>query len=65
MRANVSLIVNSPVTWLGSGYRPVVMTAKDDNTMGDAISGSTGNPGTNYYAAAALCCVAQCESDLA
>jgi len=53
--ANAGLIVNSPVTWLGSGYRPVVMTAKDDNTMGDAISGSTGNPGTNYYSAAALC----------
>jgi hypothetical protein len=52
--SNVTLTVNSPVTWLGSGYRPVVMTAKDDNTMGDAISGSTGSPGTKYYAATAM-----------
>jgi hypothetical protein len=47
---NSSLTVNSPVTWLGSAYRPVVMTSKDDNTMGDAISGSSGNPGSAYYA---------------
>ena len=52
--SNVTLTVNSPVTWLGSGYRPVVMTAKDDSTMGDAISGSTNSPGTKYYAATAL-----------
>ena len=51
---NSSLTVNSPVTWLGSEYRPVVMTAKDDNTMGDGISGSTGNPWGSYYANPAL-----------
>jgi hypothetical protein len=29
-------------------YRPVVFTAKDDDTVGFQISGSTGHP-TNYY----------------
>jgi hypothetical protein len=52
--SNVTMTVNSPVTWLGGSFRPVCMTAKDDNTMGDTISGSTGSPGTKYYAATAL-----------
>jgi hypothetical protein len=51
---NVSLTVNTPVTWLGGPYRPIVMAAKDDDTFGEPISGSTGSPGTNYYAAKAL-----------
>ena len=52
--SNVTLTVNSPVTWLGASYSPVIMTAKDDNSMGGTISGSTGSPGTKYYAATAL-----------
>src|SRR5580692_5057162 len=36
-----------------SAYRPVIFTAKDDNSVGDAITNSTGNP-TNYFAAYAL-----------
>jgi len=51
---NVSLTVNSPVTWLGDSYRPVLLTSKDDNTVGETISGSTGNPGSSFYAANAL-----------
>jgi hypothetical protein len=39
--------------WLATSYRPVIFTAKDDNTVGEAISGSTGAP-TNYYANPAL-----------
>ena len=50
--SNVTLTVNSPVTWLGSSFRPVVMTAVNDNTMGDTVS--SGSPGTTYYAATAL-----------
>lgn len=50
----VSLTVNTPVTWLAGPYRPVVMVAKDDNTVGEAISGSSGAPGTSYYASKAL-----------
>ncbi|HLX69591.1 MAG TPA: LamG-like jellyroll fold domain-containing protein [Verrucomicrobiae bacterium] len=45
------------INWLGTAYRPVVFTAKDDNSVGEAIGGSTGNP-TNYYAATALSIVA-------
>ena len=47
--SSLPLVIN----WLGSAYRPVVFTAKDDNSVGEAIGGSTGNP-TNYYAATAL-----------
>ena len=32
----------------GAAYRPVIFTAKDDNSVGERISDSTGNP-TNYY----------------
>lgn len=52
--SGVSLTVNTPVTWTGDMYRPVVLTAKDDNSVGETISGSTGNPGSTYYAANAL-----------
>ena len=31
-----------------SAYHPVIMTSKDDNSVGDAITGSTGNP-SGYY----------------
>lgn len=48
------LNITSPITWLGSVYRPVIMTARDDSTVGEGISGSTGNPNTNYFASPAL-----------
>src|SRR6266545_453557 len=35
-------------------YRPAIFTSKDDDTVGDTITGSTGNPSTNYAAAIAL-----------
>ena len=37
-----------------SPYRPAVFTSKDDNSIGEPISGSTGNPATNYPASTAL-----------
>ncbi len=37
-----------------SAYRPAIFTSKDDETVGDSITGSTGNPSTNYAAAIAL-----------
>lgn len=58
--ANLNLTIGSIpllIKWLASPYRPVVFTAKDDDTIGESISGSTGNP-TNYYAATALAMVA-------
>jgi hypothetical protein len=41
------------VKWQGSAYRPVIFTAKDDNSVGEIIAGSTGNP-SGYYANQAL-----------
>jgi hypothetical protein len=37
-----------------SSYLPAVFTAADDNTVGETISGSTGNPSGNYYANPAI-----------
>jgi hypothetical protein len=56
---NASITVNftygSPLylNWLTSAYRPVFFTAKDDNSVGETLSVSTGTP-TNYYANPAL-----------
>ncbi|MFZ0828024.1 MAG: nidogen-like domain-containing protein [Verrucomicrobiia bacterium] len=36
-----------------TAYHPVIFTAKDDNSVGNTISGSTGNP-SGYYASTAL-----------
>jgi hypothetical protein len=41
------------LNWQASAYRPVIFTAVDDNSVGETISGSTGNP-TNFYANPAL-----------
>jgi len=41
------------VQMLSTAYRPVIFTARDDNSVGGIISGSTGTP-TNYYASPAL-----------
>ncbi len=39
--------------WSSSAYLPVICTAKDDNNVGQEISGSTGTP-SGYYANPAL-----------
>ena len=51
--ASINISAGCGINWLGAPYRPVILTAKDDNSVGDAINGSTGNP-TNYYASWAL-----------
>jgi hypothetical protein len=45
--------ISSRANWLATAYRPVIFTAKDDDSVGETISGSTGTP-TNYYAGIAL-----------
>ncbi len=51
---NASITLQSSnLNWLATPYRPVIFTAKDDNSVGSTISGSTGSP-TNYYANPAL-----------
>lgn len=52
--SNATLTVDTPVTWQGVPYRPVLMTSKDDNSAGESLPGSTGNPGNNHYATTAL-----------
>jgi hypothetical protein len=44
----VELIAYGPIISKTSPYRPAVFTAKDDNTVGEVISGSTGTP-SGYY----------------
>src|SRR4029077_9820816 len=51
---NASLTLSGPVTSLGTAFRPVIFTAKDDNSVGDTIAGSTGNPNPGAYASPAL-----------
>jgi hypothetical protein len=51
--ASITLESGGVLNCLASAYRPVIFTAKDDNSVGQTISGSTGNP-TNYYADPAL-----------
>ncbi len=46
-----SLTVNTPITWLASAYRPVIMTGRDDSTVGQSI---TNAPLSGYYANPAL-----------
>jgi hypothetical protein len=50
---NASLSAATTVT-LGSMYRPSIFTASDDDTVGQKISGSSGNPWANYYGSAML-----------
>ena len=49
----VALNINGPVVCNSGPYRPVVFTARDDNTVGETVSGSTGSP-SGYYGRAAL-----------
>jgi archaellum component FlaF (FlaF/FlaG flagellin family) len=52
-RAALQIAVTTTPVWNSAPYRPIIFTAKDDNSVGDAISGSTGTP-TGYYASSAL-----------
>lgn len=51
--ADAQLRYNSPLECRTAPYRPAVFTAKDDDTVGQTISGSTGNP-SGYYPYAAM-----------
>ncbi|MBI3851946.1 MAG: hypothetical protein HY298_16945 [Verrucomicrobia bacterium] len=42
------ITINGAIQCQTSAYRPAIFTAKDDNTVGETITGSTGSP-TNYY----------------
>lgn len=51
--ASVNLESGGGLNWQASSYRPVIFTAKDDNSVGEILGVSTGTP-TNYYANPAL-----------
>ena len=43
------ITMTGPVSCRSGPYRPFICTGKDDDTVGEQISGSTGAPGTNIY----------------
>jgi hypothetical protein len=49
----ITLSSSAAANWSNGPYRPVIFTAKDDNSVGDSISGSSGSP-SGYYANPAL-----------
>ncbi len=42
------IVVNGPIDCQTGAYRPLLITAKDDNTIGETVAGSTGSP-SSYY----------------
>ncbi len=50
---SITVVPGSSMAFLSAPYRPVVFTAKDDNSVGETISGSSGTP-SGYYANPAL-----------
>jgi hypothetical protein len=52
----VAIEVQGPLYCYGSAYRPTVFTAKDDNTVGEVIAGSSGNPTNRDYGYRQLWC---------
>jgi hypothetical protein len=51
--ASILFLAPSQLKWLGSAYCPVIFTAKDDDSVGESITNSTGNP-SGYYASSAM-----------
>ncbi|MFO1511498.1 MAG: hypothetical protein U1F83_01060 [Verrucomicrobiota bacterium] len=52
--ANNATVVASNTVWQTDSYRPVIFTSKNDNSVGETISGSSGNPTTNFASSIAL-----------
>lgn len=51
---SATITFTGPLACLSGPYYPAVFTSKDDNSVGDILPGSTGNPTNNYYANIAL-----------
>ncbi|HRI16779.1 MAG TPA: hypothetical protein PLX89_27620, partial [Verrucomicrobiota bacterium] len=49
----LNVLSGTAITWLGAPYRPVVLTSRDDNSLGEPLPGASGVP-ANTYAATAL-----------
>lgn len=50
----LKLTVNTPLKWEGSPYRPVVLTAQDDHSVGQKIGNAAPPASGSYYATVAL-----------
>jgi hypothetical protein len=50
----VTLTFNGPIDCRTGPYSPAIFTSWCDDTLGEAIAGSTGNPWTNYAAGTAI-----------
>jgi hypothetical protein len=48
---SAALTINGPITWEGTAYRPVILTARDDQSAGETITNLTAS---GYYAQTAL-----------
>jgi hypothetical protein len=48
------LTLNGPIVWNGAAYRPVILTGKDDASVGESISGAGTLTPANRYADIAL-----------
>lgn len=46
---SAAMLVEGPFLCKTSAYRPAVFTAKDDDTVGEILEGSTGTVGIGYY----------------
>lgn len=47
--SSASVTLTGPSVWKGTMYRPSVFTARDDDTVGEMISGSTHDPTQTHY----------------
>lgn len=46
---NKRMWLKGPVDCRTSAYRPGIVTGKNDDTVGEIVAGSTGNPATNHF----------------
>src|SRR5205823_13272144 len=51
---NVEVRISGVLNCQTAPNRLAILTSKDDDTVGESITGSSGNPSTNYAAAVAL-----------
>lgn len=60
------IVVEGPVRCLTAAYRPAIFTARDDDSVGEIVPDSTGDPTTCYYGCPALriMCAGQTLHDL-
>ena len=58
------LLVTGPVDCKTDFYRPAILTAKDENTVGTTISGSSGTPSGSYAHIAFYCYYTSSDIDL-